>query len=104
MVWMFRDYGRSLKQAKNPLPHRYNVVEFDVQTNTKDFGKNLKLQWLLSDLQDKVKELVTDYWDVFFEDVFRWPIQEFSFQIDTLNHPNICCKPPMYGPHEYKVL
>ena len=41
---------------------------------------------------------------MFCEDGFGWPIQGFSFQIDTGNHPPICCKPPRYGPHDYEVM
>ena len=31
----------------------------------------MKLQVCPSDLQDKVKEVVTEYWDMFCEDGFR---------------------------------
>ena len=55
MEWVLRDYGRSLKQSKDPLPTRDDVMEFDVQTNTKELEKNIKLQGCPSDLQDKVK-------------------------------------------------
>ena len=41
---MFRYYGISLKQAKDPLPPRDDVTEFDVLSNTKELEKNLKLQ------------------------------------------------------------
>ena len=61
-------------------------MEFDVQSNTKELEKNLKLQGWPSDLQDKVKEVVTEYWDMFCEDGFRRPIRVFSFQIDTGSH------------------
>ena len=44
MEWVFRDYGRSLKQEKYSLPPMDDVIEFDVQTNTKELEKNLKLQ------------------------------------------------------------
>ena len=50
------------------------MVEFDVQNNTKDLDNNLKLQGCTSGLQDKAKGVVTDYWDVFCEDVLRRPI------------------------------
>ena len=55
MEWVFRDYGRSLKQAKDPLTHRDDVMEFDVRNNTKELEKNLKLKGCPSYLQDKVK-------------------------------------------------
>ena len=66
--------------------------------------KNLKLQGLPSDLQEKVKEVVTEYWDLFCKDGFHQNIRGFSFHIDTGNHPHICCKPPRYGPHESEVM
>ena len=91
---MLRDYNRSLKKSKDPLTHRYDVVEFYVHTNAKELENNLKLQGFPSDLKDKVKEAVPDYWDVFCEDVFCRPIQGFSSQIDTGKHPTICRKSP----------
>ena len=41
---MFRDYGRSLKKSKDPLPPREKVVVFDVQANVKELDNNIKLQ------------------------------------------------------------
>ena len=40
MEWVFRDYGRSLKQKNNPLPTREYMIKCDVQTNTKEREKN----------------------------------------------------------------
>ena len=64
--WVFRDYRISLNQENYPLPPRDSVMEFYVRTKTKELEKNLKLQCCLSELKDKVKEVVTEYWDVFF--------------------------------------
>ena len=55
MEWVLRDYGRSIKQEKGPLPPRDDVVEFNVHTNTKELENNLKIQGYPSVLQDKVK-------------------------------------------------
>ena len=52
-------------------------MEIDVKTNIKELEKNLKPQGFPSELQDKVKEVVTEYWDVFCEDGFRRPIWGF---------------------------
>ena len=41
---MFRDYGRSFKKAKDPLPPIYNVIEFDMQIHTKVGGPAQTLQ------------------------------------------------------------
>ena len=104
MEWVFRYYWRYLNQAKDPVPPRDDVMWCDVQTNTKESDNNLKLQGFSSDLQEKVKEVVTEYWDVFFEDGFHRPFRGFSFQIDTGNHTPICCKPPRYGPRESNCM
>ena len=40
-------------------------MKFDVINRTKELEKNLKLKGYPSELQDKVKEVVTEYWDVF---------------------------------------
>ena len=104
MEWVFRDFRISLKQIKYPLPHRYNMMELYVLTNTKELEKNLKLQGWPSDLQEKVKELVSEYWYVFCEDEFFCPIRVFSFLIETAIHSPICCKPPMYGPHKSEAM
>ena len=50
-----------LKQTKDLLPPRYNIVEFDMRTHAKEFNNNIKLQGLLIDLKDKVKDVFTDY-------------------------------------------
>ena len=45
MTWSgYSDNWRSLKQEKEPLLPRDNVVEFDFWNNTKDLEKNIKLQ------------------------------------------------------------
>ena len=104
MELVFREYRISLTQAKDPLPPSDDVVEFDVRTNTKDLEKIIKVLGCPSDLQDKVKEVVTDYCGVFCEHGFLRTIRGFSFQIDTDNHPPTFYKPPRYGPHESKVM
>ena len=79
-------------------------MEFYVGTNKKELEKNLKLQGLPSDLQDKVKGVVTEYWYVFCDNIFCRPIQVFSFHIGTGNYPPICYKLPRYGTHESDVM
>ena len=60
MEWVFRDYRIYLNQAKESLPPRDNLMEFDVWTNTKELEKNIKLQGFPGDLHVKVKEVVTE--------------------------------------------
>ena len=53
------------------------MMEFDVRTNTMELEKNLKLQGFLNDLQENLKVVVTEYWDMFYEDGIRRPIRGF---------------------------
>ena len=48
--------------------------------------------------------MVTEYWEVFCEDGFCWPIRGFLFQIDTGSHSPICCKPGRCGPNKSEVV
>ena len=93
MKWLFVDYRISLKQSKETLPPRGYLMEFYVKTNKKELERNPKLQVSPIDLQDKFKEVVTEYWDVFCEDGFRQPIRDFysrltqvTIYLSTVNH------------------
>ena len=41
---------------------------------------------------------------MFCEDGFRRPLWEFSFHIETCNHPPVFCKPPRSVPNESEVM
>ena len=77
MKLVFRDYRKSLKQAKDPLPTREDVMEFYVLTNAKELEKNIELQGCPNDLHYKFKEVFKEYRDVFSKDIFCRPIQGF---------------------------
>ena len=55
------------------------MLEFDARNDYKELDKNMKLQGVISDLQDNIKEVVIDYRDVFLEEEFLWPIHRFQF-------------------------
>ena len=61
LEWVFRDYGKSLNQEKEPLPPRDNVADFNLNTGANEFEKNLKLHGCPSYLREKFKEAVTYY-------------------------------------------
>ena len=78
-----------------------DVVYFGVWINERELQNILKLHRCPSDLQDKVEDFVTDYWD--FYGFLRY-IRVFLFQIDTGNHPPIFYKPPRYIIHQYEFM
>ena len=73
MKLVFRDYRKSLKQAKDPLPTREDVMEFYVLTNAKELEKNIELQGCPNDLHYKFKEVFKEYGNVFSKYIFCWP-------------------------------
>ena len=101
---MFKEYGCAAKQKVDELPPRDDVVEFELQTDSAELEGNLRLNGCPPELQPKIKEVITEYWDVFCERGLRRPIRGFSFQIDTGDAEPVCCKHHRYGPHESKVI
>ena len=87
-----------------PLLYRYNVVEFYVWTNAKYLEKNINSRDIPVTHRTRSKKWSHTTGICFFEDGSCRLIREFSFQIDTGNHPSICCKPPSYGRYEYEVI
>ena len=68
-------------------------MEFDVRSNTKETENNLKQKGLFSDLQDKEKEAITEYWYMFCEDGFFGLSRDFHsrptqvlIHLSTVNH------------------
>ena len=80
---MFEDHGCVVKQNVGGLPPRDDVLEFKFQMDSSELERNLKLNGCPMELQSQIKEVVTEYWDVFCERGLRRSIRGFSFQIDT---------------------
>ena len=74
MEWMFKDFGHAMKQDIGELPPRDDVLEFDFSTNAEELESHLNLKGCPQHLQEKVQEVVVDYWDVFCERGLRRPI------------------------------
>ena len=90
---VFKDYGIFLKQAKEPIPPRDYVMEFNVKTKTKELEKILKLHSCTSDLQYKAKEVVTEYWDMFLSldsvslsGDFNSILTQVAIHVSSVNH------------------
>ena len=54
--WVFRDCGRYLKHAKDPLPLMGNMVEFDMRTDLEGLNNNLKLSYALVNFRTSSKK------------------------------------------------
>ncbi len=102
--YIFGEHGKAVRQEKQRLPDRNDVVEFNVTTNSAELERNLKLNGCPSELQPEVTKVVKEYWDVFSEGGLSKPIRGFTFQIDTGSVEPVCCKPPRYGHHESEVM
>ena len=66
MEFFFMDYGISSNQVKYRLLPRDDMIEFDLISFSMEMDKNLKLQVCPSEFQEKVKEVIINYCDLFF--------------------------------------
>ena len=74
MDWMFKEYRCTAKQSIDELPPRDDIIEFEFHTDLVELEGNLRLSGCPPELQPKIKEVITEYWDVFREHGLRRPI------------------------------
>ena len=74
MDWMFKEYGCAAKQSIDKLPPRDDIVEFELCTDSAELEGNLRLSGCPPELQPKIKDVITEYWDVFCKHGLRRPI------------------------------
>ena len=103
--FIFERYGRVVFRAKPWIPgHRNDVIMFDAKLHEKDF-KALKVNKTISkEIGDVLFAICRTYWDCFASEGVQRKILGFEFSIDTGDHTPVCCKKPVYGPHESVVI
>jgi hypothetical protein len=104
MELIFKEHGRSIRQAADPLPPRTDAIKFNPSVHQAEFDRNIRWGSCPVEHRDKITDLVRRHWDCFAEDGLRKHIRGFSCRIDTGDIKPVCCKSPRYGPHESKVI
>jgi hypothetical protein len=57
-----------------------------------------------TDLKNRIKSFIQEFWDVFREDGVIVPIRGYEMVIDTGKHKPIVCRQPHYGLHETPIM
>ena len=55
-------------------------------------------------MADLTRRLIKAFWDVFAPEGIQRTMHGFEFAIDTGSLTPVCCKKPVYGPHESKII
>ena len=55
-------------------------------------------------IRHKIINIIQNNWDSFCKRGFSCPMLDFEFRIDTGNSPSVCCRQPVYGFHESKIM
>ena len=55
-------------------------------------------------IHHKIVNKIQDNWDSLCERGVSRPLIDFEFCIDTCNSPPVCCRHPIYGFHECKIM
>ena len=78
--------------AFNPKEHQSHLDSLQIDSNIPDDIKTILL------------EICKTYWDFFANEGVKRTILGFEFGVDAGHHTPICCKKPVYGPHEAPIM
>jgi hypothetical protein len=102
--WLFEEHGRVVIEDKAALPPRNDLVIYNPEKHLKEFEKNIQWRGCPGELQIVLRTIIHKFFDVFAEEGMQNHIRGFEFNIDTGTVKPICCKQPVYGPHESRVI
>ena len=57
-----------------------------------------------TNIRQSILNIIKDNWDSFCEQGASCPIFDFEFCLDTCDTPSVCCRQPVYGVHERKII
>ena len=95
-----------MKRASHFSPHpRSGLILWDKSVDEPVFLRDL----LIGDdvdatIRHRIIDIIHDNWDSFCERRISRPMLDFEFCINTGNSPPFCCRQPVYGFHESKIV
>ena len=100
MELLHKNYGKSLRKKRVPLPPRNDIILFDPENDQVELEKNIRWKDCPDEHKGRLLQIIKEHWDVFAEAGLRKPIRGFECRIDTGECKPVCCRPPRYGTHE----
>ena len=106
-VFDFPQFGNTVYRPPSPwVDHdRTDLILFDTAVHKAELTKHIRLNTTISsDIQNRVIDIVKQYWDCFCADGAKRTILSYEFSVDTGNAKPVCCKKPQYGPYESNII
>ena len=103
----FAHYGNTVfRPAKRWADQqRCDLIAFQENTERKELEENSRTGKSITAVHKaQLTSLIIKYWDCFCLRGARRTILDYEFSIDTGASPPVCCKRPVYGPHEKPII
>ena len=103
---MFKSLGKSIKRTQN-VSHRprSDLIIWDKLIDNAELVRDFHIgQDIDATIRQSIITIIQDNWDSFCERGVSRPMLDFEFCIDTGNSPPVCCRQPVYGFHESKIM
>ena len=82
-----------------------DIICYNDTNNTAEVENNLWTEkYITSEHKIALLDIITRYWDYFCLRGARGTILDYVFCIDTGVSPPVCCRRPVYGPHEMPIM
>ena len=105
-LYVFKSFGKSIKRSRH-FTHRSRseLIIWNKLIDEAELVRDLNIgQDIDASIHQSIIKIVQDNWDSFCEQGVSRPLLDFEFCIDTGNSPPVCCKQPVYGFHESKIM
>ena len=104
----YKQYGRCVYRNKLTWSNtsiRTDVILFDEVKHSAELKKDLKFDKDLDkETEIAITNMVKNYWDCFVTAGAKRTILGYEFGIDTAGAKPVCCRKPLYGHYESKVI
>ena len=104
----YKQYGRCVYKSKlkwSDNSDRKDIILFNEKNHSAELSKDLQFN---EDLDSKtmadITQTIKDYWDCFVTVGAKRTILGYEFGIDTAGAKPVCCRKPLYGHYESKVI
>ena len=84
---------------------RVDVMYYNDKDDKEELENNLRTgKHIISKHRIALIDIITRYWDCFCPRGAMRTILDYIFCIDTWGSPPVCCRRPVYGPHEKPII
>ena len=105
-LYLFKSFGKSIKRTQK-FSHRprSDLIIWDKLIDNTELVRDLHIgQDIDVTIRQSIITIIQDNWDSFCKRGVSLPMLDFEFCIDTGSSPPVCCRQPVYGFQESKIM